>query len=194
MNKGIVAFLAVAGMATAASAQTGGWVIDVSGGPVSPSNPSATVQILAEFTGAFAFAAGDGDLQAGDGGWSAIAMLPVGDPLGPPPPGTTAGTIADPNVNGYLLGQIMFLPAGILPSTANPIPLWEGTWSTGDFTPRNVDLNTANTSQFLLYDTAGRSVPISAPTMGAGVITVVPEPATLALLGLAGLVAVRRRR
>jgi hypothetical protein len=197
MKKGIVGMLAVAGLAAAASAQSGGYVVQVeyeagSGGVVSPTHPTATVRILGEFANAHAFAGGDGDLVAGDGSWSGLTLLDVGDPLGPPPPGTSAGTAVGSTVELFVFGQIFFPPV-INPSLANPIPLWEGTWTTNDFTARGVSVETANVARFSLYDATGKSIPITA-TMGGDRINVVPTPSSLALLGLGGLVALRRRR
>jgi hypothetical protein len=79
--------------------------------------------------------------------------------------------------------------------TSDSILIWSGTWSTTDFTARTVDLAT-DTSRYSLYlDDTGLSSDVT-PTVleAAGQIQVVPAPASLALLGLGGLAAARRRR
>jgi hypothetical protein len=177
----------------------GGWMLEVeympgSGGVVSPAFPEATVTLLAWFENAYAFAGGDGDIVADDGTWKNIHYLEVQDPPQPPPPGTP------PYVNGsrlelFIVGQIMYLPV-IYPSTANPIPLMEATWYTGDFTPRLVGLVTENTARFSVYDQTGRSWPIDPATLGHGSapIKVVPTPPAAAGLAAALVLVLSRRR
>jgi hypothetical protein len=190
-----LAHLAV--VAAAGAQMSGHWVVQVeyepgSGGSVSPAHPTATVRILAGFTGAFAFAGGDGDLLASDGQWVNLRLLDVGDPPGPPPPGTTPGSVVGSDVKGFVFGQIFF-PLGWPPSTANPIPLWEGVWTTPSFSPRDVRLETANSDRFSLYDISAKSHPVN-PTHGSAQIRVVPAPGAALLGATALLLSTARRR
>jgi hypothetical protein len=193
-----VATLSHIAIAAGAGAQmTAEWIVRVeyepgSGGIVSPAHPTATVRILAGFTNAYAFAGGDGDLLASDGQWLSIRLLDVYDPPGPPPPGTSPGTPVGSNIEQFIFAQIVFT-VFVLPSGANPIPLWEGVWTTADFSARRVELETANTTRFSLYDQTGKANPIT-PAHGMAQIDIVPAPGTLALYAAAALAAIRRRR
>jgi hypothetical protein len=192
-----VPLIALAGAAAVAGAQmTGHWAIQIeyepgSGGVVSPAHPTATVRILAGFTGAHAFAGGNGNLLADDGEWLSLRLLDVYDPPHPPPPGTTPGTPKGSNVERFVLGQPGTMPV-FNPSTANPIPLWEGAWTTTDFTERATPLRTDNTAHFSLYDASGRSIPVT-PTHGSAAIRVVPSPGA-ALFGASALFLYTARR
>jgi hypothetical protein len=193
------AILASIALAPASAAQTpqGGWLIDVVGGPASPTNPRVTVRVSAWFDAGnpsfLAFTDGDFDLL-GDttGEFRNPVLLPVHSSPSPQPPGTTPGEPSSGNVSGVLTGQLFVGP--LFPSTANPIPLWEAFWTTGDFTPRPVALETAAATTFRVYDHAGRAIQLypHAFAHGNARITVVPAPAT-ALLALAAALPRRRR-
>ncbi len=77
--------------------------------------------------------------------------------------------------------------------TSNPILLWQVTWSTADFAPRKVTLDTV-TAEYLLYtDTIGNFSDFADTIVeGHGAITVVPSPATV--LPLLAIVAAGHRR
>jgi hypothetical protein len=188
LTSATLAHLAV--VAAASGQMTGEWIVDVqyepgSGGVVSPAHPTATVRILAGFTHAHAFAGGDGDLLADDGQWLSLRLLGVGHP---PPPGLTPGTVVGSNVEGFIFGQVSFPP-----STANPIPLWEGVWTTSEFSVRSWEFRTANTARFSLWDATGKPHAVT-PTHGSAQIRIIPAPGTLALYAAAAVAAIRKRR
>jgi hypothetical protein len=193
-----VVALGCLGVAPFSWAQTpqGGWLIDVVGGPVSPANPVVTVRLLAWFDPSFeAFAGGDLDLL-GDptGAFRDPALLPVQVPPAPQPSGTSPGTPSGGNVNGIITAQLFVL--GIIqPKFDNPLALWEASWTTEDFTPRSIILDTSGTTAFYLFDSRGRGTQLypHAFAHGSGQITVVPAPATAAA-ALIAVLAFRRRR
>ncbi len=186
MKNSIVALLGVAGLATAAFGQAG-WNIAVSN-QVTPTTPSATVTVSAFFSAQdHAFAAALFALVAAEAGWSGNTVLL--------PPPNNPGVINGGSIDGITAGQIHFPPV-VNANPANPIAVFEATWSTGDFTPRSVDVNT-RTTRFDAYISA--TSPASQSRLaglleGAGAIEVVPAPSALALLGMGALVAGRRRR
>jgi MYXO-CTERM domain-containing protein len=103
--------------------------------------------------------------------------------------------IAGGDITGITAGQIHF-PPPVPANPANPIKVFEATWSTANFAIRTVDLAT-RTTRFDVYISATSPASQSRLTTlmeGAGGIEVVPAPSALALLGLGGLVAGRRRR
>jgi ABC-type amino acid transport substrate-binding protein len=190
----------VAAVALAAGNAAGqnGWALEVeympgSGGAVSPAFPAATVRLLARFDPWwFAFAGGDGDVIAQEGSWSDLRLLDVQDPPVPPWPGSSPGLVIGSRVNLYIVGQVLVGP-GFMPSRANPMPLWEGTWSTEDFSPRSIGVVTGNHGPFALYNASGKNQVVT-PTHGSAVIQVVPAPGALAALIAALPVAAGRRR
>lgn len=128
----VVAF-AVAACAVGEStavAQSGsvGWIMEVTGGPVSPSNPSVQVRMTAFFDERVdvAFALSRWGVHAGDGAWrdplnvfeSWTQHHPIllGDPLGH-------------SIINMRMGQIHF-PPSVIGNLANPIRVWEATWFT----------------------------------------------------------------
>lgn len=189
----IAAFAGAAvGIAAMASAtvQPNTYEIRVSN-PVSPGTPSATVEVWADWDADlfYAFAAAN---------WSLLGDM-TGDFSGPmsafTDPGQDDGTPMDGDVLDIITGQLQFPAGGLMADTSDPVMIWSGTWSTTDFTARTVDLAT-DTDRYSLYvDDTGLSSDVT-PTVieGAGEIIVVPAPASLALVGLGGLVAMRRRR
>ncbi len=185
-----LAILAVAGMATAAGAQ--GYEFRVSN-VVDMANPSATVELWASFSASdHAFAGAGLTASAGESGWVAGTPLELGNGEGI---GTAPGVIAGGDVTGIIAGQLHF-PPPIQADVSNPIKIWQADWGTSDFTMRDVALSTT-TTKFDVYvspTTAVSESRLAGLTEGRGVIQVVPAPASLALLGLGGLAAARRRR
>jgi hypothetical protein len=87
------------------------------------------------------------------------------------------------------------LPPFFNPSfkAGNPIAIYSITWTPNDYTARLVTLTSANHANFSVYtDTFGTSVEYTGDVQRTA-FEVVPAPASLALLGLGGLVARRRR-
>jgi hypothetical protein len=77
---------------------------------------------------------------------------------------------------------------------SNPVTLYKITWTPSDYSSRTVEVGDTNHLNNDVYtDTFGTSVPYQGIT-GLASFQVVPAPASLALLGLGGLVAGRRRR
>jgi hypothetical protein len=195
-------FIAAAAVLPAqAWAQGWGWQLQIqylpgSGGVVSPEHPEATVRLLAWFQGShnmhpIAFLGGDGDVLADEGMWTDARLLDVHVPPTPPPSGTSAGTIVGDRVELFILGQIHYPPA-IQANRDNPIALWEGTWTTGDFTPRDVGIRTANTDRYNWYYTG--PTPWFPAEHGSASVAVVPTPGAAAALALAGAMSGRRGR
>ena len=199
-----VAAVAVLAAAGAASAQVEGWIIDVQDpvlAPVGHSSglPQSTViTVRAKFDGStdYAFAAGELDFIANEFGiagtnWTNNALITPFDPLG-----TSPGTLEPDGASDITLGQLHFPAAGIYAVTSNPVDVWQIEYTATDFTPRVIDLSTL-TDRFDVYiDSTGlsRSVATGSLMEGAGQIRIIPAPGALALAGIAGLVATRRRR
>lgn len=158
---------------------------------VSPSQPSTTVEV---------YAAWDSDLFYAFAGneWS-LRGDTTGDFSGPASaftdPGQIDGTPVGGDVTDIVTGQLQFPSAGIFADTSDPILIWSATWSTSDFTARFVDLNTETDRYQLYLDDTGLSSDVTTTVLeAAGRIEVIPAPASLALLALGGLTAIRRRR
>ncbi len=187
------AILAVAGVAAAAAAQSIN--IDVANPTLGPGE-STMVTLTAGYGGSdFAVAgiATDFISSVGSTGWSDVALISPMDG-----PGTSGGAPSGTGVDGILAGQLNFPPAGIYADDTNPIAFWSAVYTApadvaAAFT---VDLST-ETSRFDTYvqrDSSRSESRLGDLTEGAGAINVVPAPASLALLGLGGLAAARRRR
>ena len=101
-------------------------------------------------------------------------------------------------VSGVLVGQHWGF-VGIFANMQNPVLVWSVDWTTADFTPRTVSLDTRNTTTFQIGTNStqiGMNLLELYPhgfTPGTGVIQVVPSPAIATLLVL-GAVMLRRRR
>ncbi|MEO1009210.1 MAG: PEP-CTERM sorting domain-containing protein [Planctomycetota bacterium] len=192
MHRTQIAAIAVAAMsATAlASLDTNGYEIRVSN-VVSPGTPSTTVEVWADWDSPtfFAFAAAEFDLSADTSGMFSGPASAFSDP------GQEPGDIEVDGVENIVVGQLQFPPGGLFADTSDPILVWSATWSTTDFSTRSVPLATI-TDQYTLYTGSdGSSSDVTMTVIEAtGAIRVIPAPASLALLGLGGLAAARRRR
>lgn len=104
-------------------------------------------------------------------------------------PGTLQG-------NNDILGVDSFqLPSDFEPNfdSSNPIAVYAITWTPNSYAPRDVSVTSADHQNFSVYTSAsGTSVEYDGMVNGLS-FRVVPAPASLALLGLGGLVARRRR-
>jgi hypothetical protein len=187
---------AAAAMAFAsdALAQTNGTFLLTSSNTVSPATPSTTIEIWATWddpANQYRFGVADYDLMAGDGTFSNPVNVLNG-------PGGSTGNIAGNVISGALNGQVLICGfAGCTGSDDNPILIATYDWSTTDFTPRQVDLITSNTTNFIVGERFSlRTVQLFPNTFtpGTGTITVVPSPATWLALGLPLAGASRRRR
>ena len=180
-------------LASVTAAQQGGWLIE-SSNIVSPSQPTATIEVWAWFDDPTrvrnTFGLGDFDFLAGDGAFSNLQSRLFRFSL---------GTAVGSGVVGVRVGQIWGF-AGITASSQNPILAWSAQWTTTDFTPRAVSLDTLNTTTFNIGINSTHSgmrllelypegfIP------GTGMIEVVPSPASAVPLVVVGAVMLRRRR
>lgn len=143
--------------------------------------------------GALASVATDFETTVGSTGWSDWQLVePLTDA------GATPGEATARGFEGIIAGQLAFPPGGMYPDPSNPIRFWQATYTApADVSvPFDVQLSTITRDVFVYLD------PLGGPTEsrgaglveGAGTISVIPAPASLALLGLGGLAACRRRR
>jgi hypothetical protein len=230
--KTAITLFVVAGVAAAASAQTGKltWEVSKDGGTtwasgltsVEPTQASVLVRAVASWAGipaglGFAGAFFDGvvtGLQAGDGASSfARNFTFAAQTIVAQPNGAGAIKIDDardtfaPGFSGT--GQRSVNPSQGVPQftnpfiTSNPVVVFSYTLSLGgELGVRNISSvfnasGTANTRALTVYTTAGgASVSVAAANIGlnAAQVEVVPAPGAIALLGLGGLIAGRRRR
>ncbi|MFM9997023.1 MAG: hypothetical protein ACKVU4_14625 [Phycisphaerales bacterium] len=114
---------------------------------------------------------------------------------------SSAGNIAGNNVNGVEVGT-GFGPPMTVPVTANPVPLWSGTWTasaasaTGSLTLTAHCLNAGSVHIWIQVSQFGPfSVEDAWPCAnGQGNITVIPAPGAVAVALAASVVVARRRR
>jgi hypothetical protein len=195
MKNGIVALVALAGLATCANAaNTWTAVVTYSNGLgyIEKAGDTATVEIWAGFDdNLYAFAGGAFAVNTDDanGSWSDFDRDLTG-------PGTKGGTANGGSVTDIITGQLHFPPANIFADTSNPILAWHGTFTTTDFNFREVDLTTASTKFDIYINDAGVSDQFldSLVELDGGIQVGVPTPGAAALLGLGALAAGRRRR
>ncbi|MFM9997027.1 MAG: PEP-CTERM sorting domain-containing protein [Phycisphaerales bacterium] len=218
-TRAILALTAAAGLAGVANAQeTAQYIIGVSAATISPGQ-SVNVSVSASYapgvganavwntlggTGQTGTVAGFslavfnllGNAAAGvSGSWSNLVIGPGFSPF------ANAGTIAGNNVNGAEIGTGFGPPLATAPTT-NPVLLWTGTWTAsaasgvGAMNLTASALNGGLVHIWLQGGTVGAFASEDAwgVTNGQGTFSVIPAPASLALLGLGGLVAARRRR
>ena len=179
------------------SPEMGGFTVEVIGGDVSAHNPEVTVRISAYFPpNYFALFYTDFDLLSSDPN-AVFSNIVLPEPIGPPnlcnifEPGT-------PTSGGVIGASLFQINVGCTANPMNPIPIWEATWSTTDFTARDVQLITANTTYFAVYTTVGTIsgpdlIPLGLFQHGSAVIHVVPAPGAC-VLALGSVVCVSRRR
>ncbi|MCL4741036.1 MAG: PEP-CTERM sorting domain-containing protein [Phycisphaerales bacterium] len=197
--KRALAVLALAGIAGAASAQSTihwYWVVGDTGnndGVISPGE-NATLNLYAQFSapglhygGSIFDIKGTGNLDTGTyvthGANPKLKQLSNGD------------GVLQAN-NDILTADTFQLPeffnAGI--DKSNPIWVYGMEWMPSDYTARTVSGGSTNHLNHSIYtDTFGTSKEFT-PTIDGFKFDVVPAPASLALVGLGGLVAARRRR
>ena len=194
----IASFIVVAGIAAAAGAQTMtyNWSVTDDGNGDGVIEPGESAMLTLS-------AAMDPDQSGTDGGFAGSIYEILG--------GTNwdTGTLAAHNNllnaltdDGTLVGnditniESFQLPLFFNPffDASNPIDIYKITWTPNDYSARSVDVSDANHQNNDVYtDNFGTSIPYTAVVNGAS-FQVVPAPASMALLGLGGLVATRRRR
>jgi hypothetical protein len=89
------------------------------------------------------------------------------------------------------------LYGGEFADTANPILLWSATWTTDDFSPREIAVTTAS-DEFRVFPDGNNGyseqVDWNDFAEGSGVITIVPAPPAAVIAVLVGLLSARRSR
>ena len=180
--------------------QTDATYLLLSSNEVSPSSPTTTVEVWATWVDPkveWVFGSGDYDLTAGDGVFSNPVNVLNG-------PGSSTGAITGNVIAGAANGQF-HAPPFFFGLRDNPILLATYEWTTSNFTPRTVSLDTSNTTAFIVawWDPQAYLIPHPPPprhlfpwsfTPGSGVINVVPAPAAWVVLALPLAAAARRRR
>lgn len=185
-----LAIIAAVGVASAASAQS--VEIDPGASTVAPGE-AVTLTVYADQGPAdYAVAGFNFDVNASGGEWANNKTLIPASAA--PPVALNPGTISGSSVTGISIGQL----APQLGFTPDPgrIAVWSADFSSG--VEGNFDIST-ETSRFEVYSVDPGTVPIPeiravTPTEGSARVEVIPAPASLALLGLGGLAAARRRR
>ena len=179
--------------AVPALAQTDGTYLLLSSDTVTPTTPTTTIEVWATWRDPgvqyiYIFGAADYDLTAGEGVFSNPVNVLRGTP----------GVIAGNVISGADIFQVHLPAIGLYGSRDNPILLATYDWTTTDFTPRAVSLDTSNTTSFLLIDLFfGAGTTQLFPwwfTPGSGVINVIPAPTAWVVLALPLAAATRRRR
>lgn len=192
----LASLIAVAGIAAAASAQgtiTYSWSVSDTGnadGVIEPGESALLTMVATMDPGRTGFAGSIFDIVGGMN-WDTGSVDSYDNLLDAL---TDDGTL---QANGDITGIEAFqLPPLFNPDFVgdNPITLYQITWTPNDYTARDVSVADANHLNNDVYtDTFGTSVSYTG-VPGAGTFSVVPAPASMALLGLGGLVAGRRRR
>ena len=198
--KNSLATLAVMATASAASGQS--WEFDISNPVLTSGSPTTTITASIDpGPGDFTVAAVNFSVHATETGWVDGTQVAIPATRMPPVPGQQPGTLnpAGDGFTGILIGQLG-LGFGFTPEPGR-IDAWRADFTATDFTvERQVDVTT-ETTRFDVYlgsdpfpDPWSRESRV--PTEGRGSFTIIPAPASLALLGLGGLavVAGRRRR
>ena len=206
MKRAIVTLSCAVGCAVApaiAQPTHGGWLIEVVGDPVSPSNPTTTVRVSAYFPShLWALNYGGFDLIGADSN-AVFSNFLLPAPLGPRPPGVhgCVRLLVGNNGSGRV-DDISFLQinvVGCFANPGNPLPIFEAQWTTNDFSPRQVQLETLNTPEFHVFRTPQatfETIDLVATQQfrhGSAVIQVIPAPTVVAVFAF-GLVARARRR
>jgi hypothetical protein len=138
---------------------------------VTPAQPSATVEVRAVFEeDLFAFAGAKfGFFAPADAGGFSDPHRVLDDP------GTQDGEVSPDgdSVEGIVAGQLYFPIIEWPIDKSNPILIWQVTWSTDDFRPRSVDIETSSSGFWLYIDALGTSQDwIGSLVEGSGLIEV----------------------
>ncbi|MEQ8316100.1 MAG: hypothetical protein RIE77_09515 [Phycisphaerales bacterium] len=180
-----------------AHAQAVGVTIEIDEPILAPGDSTRLRLVATVLDADYAFAATDLDLlidfdgTPGARGFSDLSILPPMDA------GPTAGVPTDRGIEGILVGQLHFPPAGIYADPTNPIAFWEATFTApvdagGGY---RVDLLT-ETLRFDAWpdrDSAIAASRLDLVDEDAASIFVVAAPAGAAIL-MFGLAALHRRR
>lgn len=177
-----LAILAAVGLASAAGAQ--GLEIEPGASVVAPGEVVTLTVFADPGPSDYAIAGVNFDVDASGGDWAnPTALLSH--------PGQNPGVISGSSVTGASIGQLWAF--GFVPDPGR-IAVWTGDFSSA--TEGVYDISTA-TSRFSVYTdaaTPGERRDVTGTGEGRATVEVIPAPASLALLGLGGLAAARRRR
>ena len=211
----VCAIAAVAGLAVAANAQpqgtvtfsfvlggdAGDGVIDLGAG-----ESTASIQLWADLdpsvNGQDVLGWGGSIFDLRGGGISGAGTIVAADPEGDGSPGVNeklddlSATYTLDASNSFILIETFQLPVAFNGNfeASDPVLIMEFDWVSDGVTLGNVSYDTANRVNMDIYFSAlGGTLPWSAIESQTG-FSVVPAPASLALLGLAGFAATRRRR
>lgn len=180
MKKSLAIFAAV-GVASAASAQS----VDIE--PLDSTVGLGEAVTLTVFADSgpddYAVAGFNFNVNASGGDWGGLTSLLTH-------PGQNPGTVVGSNVEDVSSGQLFAF--GFVPEPGR-IAVWSGDFSSA--TEGVFDIST-ETTRFEVYTENMEGSPRRSltPTEGSASVTVIPAPASLALLGLGGLLFARRRR
>lgn len=159
---------------------------------LSPADPIATLTLTASWSGGVGYAASTFSALATNAGGHALTLVPGRNPFlvfaGSPSP------VAMPDGSVLPIDTFQLPPAfNPLFAGSNPLNIFTMQFQATDFTPRTVTYTSAHATANIYTTPMGGSVPYTAQA-GAASFQVVPAPGALALLGVSGLVAIRRRR
>ncbi len=216
-TRAMTALTAVAGTAAAASAQVTATYSIHFGAPNGPNSitlpqgASTTVYVQVEYSGSapnpiIGFADGGFSITGfgvfGAGTWSvdsntASPTYSLPNPWGAQAVGglgVSVGTPTAPNsLNGVVWGY-GFLLSTNHPFPQNPATVWQGTFTVTSYGHINLTFTGLEPTN-VFTNTAPFPTPVPAQSLpGVGGTIIPPAPASPALLGLGGLVALRRRR
>jgi len=191
----LASLIAVAGIAAAAAAQgtmTYSWTVeDSADGDASIINGSAILSLYATMDPAATGFAGSIYDVTGDAEWAAGTVDSYDNLLDAL---TDDGTLGgDNNITGIESFQLppLFNP---LFDGSNPIKIYSVTWTPASYAGQTVNVaDTNHLNDDVYLDDFGSSVGYDG-VYGSATFTVAPAPASVALLGLGGLLAGRRRR
>ena len=215
-TRALMALVAVAGTAAAATAQSGTATYSIAFG--SAGGPNTVNLLPGQSTDVFVNVAwtttgtptpiglSDGAFGitgtgTGSGTWAvdgntASATYSLPNPWGAQGAGGLGVTIGTPSGNnvGNVNWGYGFLFAAPHPFPQNPANVWRGKFTAGGAGVLNLSTTGLSGTGVFAGTTGIPTVLTFQSVAGTGVITIVPAPASLALLGLGGLVAARRRR
>jgi len=201
--KNTLALIAVAGIATVASAQSGSLSMTSSAATVDTSGAAATFTLSVWGDADFGtHIAGGGFALSATGGAGIVTSMAASVPAWGALGFEDNGAAGDGNYNAVIFGQLIFPPV-IAPAAESALGNGAVLLATFSVTAAAdssglVDWSTADAGgDFVLeiYDDAnGSFTQLTAADFGGTSVRVVPAPSAMALLGLGGLVAGRRRR
>jgi len=180
--------LAAAGAATAAGAQE--WRFQDSDPVVRPGAASINVVLSLDPGPAdYAIHGVIFNAHASEPGWSDNVTLGIQPGLPYP---WSSGEIVGASVIGITNGQLP--PALGFTLFPGRVDIWRATFTVTEFTPREIDLSTGTSRLSVYREATGEATVDRTPIEGAATITVIPAPASAALLGASALGTLWRRR